>query len=100
MGIRTRSEQKMTTYTLALLPDLLLATCPDGDNIEHAVNIEMHKIQVPTMVYETVSGCTLTDEEPEDQSHIVWRSGDAGYIYDETGRIWVWATKPYFDRFP
>lgn len=91
----------MTTYTLAILPDLLLATCQDGDNIEHAVNIEMHKIgesQAPE--YQTISGCTLTDEEPEDRSHIVWRSGDAGYIYDETGRIWEWATKPYFDRFP
>ena len=79
----------MTTYTLAIGADMLLATVPDGGDIVSEIAKDMDT--PPEYILHT--GCILTDAEPADDSTIVWESGNEGWIFDETGRDWRFAVK-------
>lgn len=83
----------MTTYTLALGHSLLLATVPDGGDVSEQIAEEERKAGGDSLEYECISGCTLTDDKPEDTDTIVWHSGNEGWIIDETGRDWKYAVR-------
>ena len=54
----------MTTYTLAIGADMLLATVPDGDDIHAAVQAMIDNNQVDAGTrYDVIPGCVLTDME-------------------------------------
>jgi hypothetical protein len=89
-----RPEVAAGTYTLAIGGDMLLATVPDGGDIEGAVAREMQMAGARSIPdHETITGCILTDDEPEDADRIVWHSGNAGWIADETDRVWRFAIR-------
>jgi hypothetical protein len=54
------------TYTLAIGADMLLATVPDGGDIAASVQASMASIH-GDIEFDTFSGCTLTDDEPDDR---------------------------------
>jgi hypothetical protein len=87
----------MTTYTLAIADIMLLATVPDDAGIAGAVAKEVEDNGLDRhhgpIEYKAISGCTLTDDEPEDSDTIVWHSGNGGWIIDETGRDWRFAVR-------
>lgn len=82
----------MTTYTIALLNDMLMATVVDGSDIEKAVNDEISKIgSVEDDSYrgafskcEIITGVTLANSEPE-TGEVVYSGTDAGWLEDENG---------------
>ena len=89
----------MTTYTLAIGADMLLATVPDGDDIHAAVKAECAGHIDITDIRDNltiVRGCTLTDSNDYDPEYhdLIWSSGDSGWIFDETGADWRYAIKP------
>ena len=81
------------TYTLALGADMLLATVPDGADIEDAVRLEADQSGFEAPEFQAVEGCILTDDEPEDPDSIVWVSGNCGWIMDDAGRVWRFAIR-------
>jgi hypothetical protein len=84
----------MTTYTLAIGDGLLLATVPDGADIDAAVETECNLARIKPPKYETIEGCTLTDElsdELVDEIELVWASGSCGWLMDEIGNTWRYA---------
>lgn len=81
------------TYTLAIGGDMLLATVPDGGDIAAAVTAEAAKSGFIPPAYEVEPGCTLTDEEPDGGATVVWASGNAGWVIDETGVDWKFAIR-------
>jgi len=86
----------MTTYTLAIGADMLLATVPDGDDIHAAVQalIDDNQIEADTK-YDVIPGCVLTDMEFDEEHYdYIWRSGHGGFLMDETGADWRYAVKP------
>jgi hypothetical protein len=45
-----------------------------------------------TTPYDIIRGCTLTDQEmDEDAYDVVWKSGNEGWLTDETGSDWLFA---------
>lgn len=87
----------MTTYTIAIGADMLLATVPDGDDIHAAVQAWADETGFDmTTPFDIVPGCTLTDSDEFDGEHYdyVWKSGDSGWLMDETGADWRYAVKP------
>lgn len=72
------------TYTVAYLPEVLLAIIPDGHDIEAALAEEEEqageKFDRDEVVIE--SGLVLTDE-PENTDNVIWRGHSAGWITDE-----------------
>jgi hypothetical protein len=86
----------MTTYTLAIGADMLLATVPDGDDIHAAVQalIDENQIEAGTR-YDVIPGCVLTDMEFDEEYYdYIWKSGNSGWLMDETGADWRYAVKP------
>ncbi len=84
----------MTTYTLAITDRMLLATVPDGDDIAAAVAAEIKIARVRDLVtYKVVTGCTLTDDPPEQEDMIIWHSGNGGWLMDETDQVWTYAVR-------
>jgi hypothetical protein len=90
----------MTTYTLAITTDydlpMLLASCPDSDDIDAAVQKEHAWGHDPEdePAWRSIDGVTLTDDEPEDESRIVWGpSPERGWLIDENGRTWRYAVR-------
>ena len=73
------------TYTLAIGADMLLATVPDGSDIEAAVLAECAKSGIADIPsYDTECGVILVDD-PVDDAEIVWHSGNSGWLFDSTG---------------
>ena len=83
----------MTTYTIAIGADMLLATVPDGCDIHAAVKTWADESGFDmTTPYDIIRYCTLTDQEmDEDAYDVVWKSGNAGWLTDETGSDWLFA---------
>lgn len=88
----------MNTYTIAFTtpsPDgscLLLATVLDGTDIAAAVKHEIETAGLnEDLIYETQSGLILTDAEPDDESRIIWRGHDCGWLMDENDVTWNFA---------
>jgi len=86
----------MTTYTLAIGADMLLATVPDGDDIHAAVQAWADETGFDmTTPYDVIPGCALTDTDFDEEHYdYVWKSGDSGWLMDETGADWRYAIKP------
>lgn len=80
----------MTTYTLAIGADMLLATVPDGGDIASAVQAEAIKARIDAPPYDAFSGCTLTNIYLPDHD-LIWHSGNSGFITDENGVDWLYA---------
>ena len=81
-------------YTLAIGADMLIATVPDGEDIHAAVSREAADNNLGgDLAYQTIDGCTLTDEDVDAGSGVVlvWQSGNDGWICDETGKDWRFA---------
>ncbi len=93
----------MTTYTIATtIPTsddgvcLLLATVPDGDNIDAAAADEIATGGLDEhgpCEYEITTGLVLTDDEPEDDTRVIWSGHSCGLLIDETGRTWEFALR-------
>jgi hypothetical protein len=89
----------MTTYTIAFTKpasdgsSLLLATVPDGGDIEAAAAAEIADARLEHVEYVTKRGLTLTDAEPEDENRIVWQGYDRGWLVDETGATFYYAVR-------
>lgn len=81
----------MTTYTLAIGADVLLATARDGADVRAIVAADPNARYVGN--YDTIAGCTLTDAEPSATDEVVWHSGDGGWIFDENGYSWRFAVR-------
>ena len=87
----------MTTYTIIIGDDMLLATVPDGDDIKAALaDAAAHYGFTVPEHYDVTPGCTLTDAEDFDPDFhdYVWKSGGSGWLIDETGADWRYAIKP------
>jgi hypothetical protein len=90
----------MTTYTIALTTQyrdtMLLASCPDGDDIAAAVAREhAWERDEAEPAWRAVSGLTFTDDAPEDEDKIVWGpSPERGWLIDENGRTYAYAVAP------
>src|SRR4051794_37747614 len=97
----------MTTYTIAIDENagLLVACGPDGNktNLQHEINeyleerrrfldCEPDSSQSQPAV-STVSGLTLSDDEPEDENRIVWRGHDLGWLTDANGTPYKYAIR-------
>ncbi len=80
-------------YTLAIAGDMLLATVIDGGDIEAAVATECAMAGIEPLEYRTIHNCLLTDDYPEDSDAIVWRSGNCGWLIDESGCGWRFAVR-------
>ena len=83
----------MTTYTLVFCNDLLLvATVPDGGDIEAAVKAEEKNGNVEfnedDLTY--YKGVTLTDD-PEDDDEIIYSGTSCGWLIDEAGTAYEYA---------
>ena len=80
----------MTTYTIATIDDMLIATVPDGEDIAAAVRAyEETYMDEPGKHFEDYDvqrGLTLTDESPEDSDQMVWdaHTGVGGFLMVET----------------
>ena len=85
----------MTTYTVAISDTCLLATVPDRGDIAAAVRAEarLGRFEDDIPVYVVTTGLTLTNDEPEDSDTIVWHSGNGGFLTDEHGADWNYATR-------
>lgn len=74
----------MTTYTIAFTGDMLIATVPDGANIDAAVREYEAEVGGDCVIsdYETEEGLTLTDDEPDDRDRIIWnaKGGHGGFL--------------------
>ena len=62
-------------FTIAIGADMLLATVPDGGDIDTAARADGY-----TGEYETIAGLTLSDELPEGAA-AVWISGNSGWLF-------------------
>jgi hypothetical protein len=83
----------MTTYTIAIGADMLLATVPEGADIHAAVLAasEHDGFKVPEN-YDVIRHCTLTDEPLDEEFYdVAWKSGNSGWLIDETGADWRFA---------
>jgi hypothetical protein len=86
----------VTTYTIAYNV-LLFACVPDGD--ADALERELRECEEMSILHPSrekltiVSGLTLTDEEPEDESRIVWRGHDLGWLTDKHGTAYDYAIR-------
>ena len=69
------------TFTIALGANgnMLLATVPDGGDIDAAVRNEPYEGE-----YEIITGLTLSDELPEGVDW-VWKSGNSGWLFLPNG---------------
>jgi hypothetical protein len=84
----------MTTYTLIIAENYLLTTIPDGSDIEAAIEAAVADARIEREDrYDVVPGCVLTDDEPEDDAAIAWRSGGNGWTMDESGQDWRFAVR-------
>jgi hypothetical protein len=72
-------------YTLAIGADMLLATVVEGADIDAAVLREatLGRFQDAIPHYQCFHNCVLLDE-PNDLAHLIWESGNGGWIFDET----------------
>ncbi len=83
----------MTTYTIAIGADMLLATVPDGEDIHAAVERFAEETgYTMTTPFDVIRHCTLTDERLDEEFYdIAWKSGNSGWLIDETGSTWLYA---------
>jgi hypothetical protein len=90
--IKSRTSD-MTTYTIAIGADMLLATVPEGDDIHAAIKTWADETGFDLATpYDVIRHCTLTDQEmDEDFYDVVWKSGNSGFLMDETGSTWTYA---------
>ena len=92
----------MTSYTIATFHGKLIATVPDGQELEPAIKREEEASGVEFNredVY-SYSGMTLTDETLDDDA-VFWSGHKAGSATDETGRTYHYAVRrtPANDEF-
>jgi hypothetical protein len=78
----------MKTYTIALWYDLLIATVPDGADMDAAVAAERERAAIPEMTATSVyKGLVLTND-PLEGDEVVYSGTRNGCLFDE-------ASKPY-----
>jgi hypothetical protein len=75
----------MTTYTIAIGSDMILATVPDGGDIATAASVDGY-----TGEYEVITGLTLSDALPEG-ADAVWVSGNGGWLFLPNGNTATFA---------
>lgn len=92
----------MTTYTIAMTKpasdgsSLLIATAPDGADIDAAARKEIDDNGLNAegpVEYVTISGLILTNAEPADEDSIVWKGHSCGWLIDETGQTYEFAVR-------
>jgi hypothetical protein len=86
----------MTTYTIALAGDMLVACVPDGDTNQLLIEAAEAELAPGTEVSLRV-GLELTNELPEDDSRVVYIGGHQGWLSDgphATGIVYKYAVLP------
>ena len=81
------------TYTIALLGEhgLLVACQPDGarEALQHEIDVARAEIRDSVERCDSgmkiIAGCTLTDDEPDDEDTIVYRGHQMGWLTDSDG---------------
>jgi hypothetical protein len=86
-------------YTIVIdrAAGLLAACVPDGNGEAQTKEVEDYLDQSSEdhdPLFETIAGLMLTDDEPEDESRIVWRGHDCGWLTDTTGAAYKYAVRP------
>ena len=84
----------MTTYTIATFHGKLIATVPDGQELEPAIKREEEAsgVEFDRQDVYTYSGMTLTDEALDGDA-VFWSGHKAGSATDETGRTYHYAVR-------
>ncbi len=82
----------MTTYTVATVNGMIVATVPDGEDIAAAVAAEAKNIGSEFGEYAVETGLTLTDTLGEDEEWEL-KSGTEGWLIDESGKDWAYAVR-------
>jgi hypothetical protein len=80
----------MTTYTIATINGMLIASIPDGGDIEAAIQAfeaDAWGEEVDRKSVRITSGCTLTDDV-KDGDEVVYRGTTYGHLMDEKGRTY------------
>lgn len=75
----------MTTYTIAMDGDMLIACIPDGEDLDAAILMQTDAADCPLTASAVYTGLTLTDDEPEDRSRIVYSGHEMGWLTEEDG---------------
>lgn len=86
------SANLWTNYTLAIGAD----TCCWQCSLTVATSMQRLRRKVggdPEIETKIVTGCTLTDDGPDDNYTIIWHSGNCGWIIDENNRTWRYVVK-------
>jgi hypothetical protein len=103
----------MTTYTLVIATSpsttLLIGSPVDGDQagVDQAIAGHREMEREDRMGYdnddehrdtagadiELIPGCTLTDDEPEDEDRIMWQGHEYGWLIDENGNPYKYAIR-------
>ena len=100
----------MTTYTIAYTKpesdggiSRLIATVPERGDVYATVKAAVRQEQLdlidesgkaPAIAWDAVSGLVLTDDEPPDESRIIWQGQDRGWLMDENGKTYQYAVRP------
>ena len=87
----------MATYTIATIDAMLIATVPDGEDIDADVQsyAAEARLDAPIEGYHIERGLTLVDEDPEDTDRIVWdaKGGHGGFLMDENETTFNYAIR-------
>lgn len=84
----------MSTYTIALAGDLLIACVPEGGDIDAAIKAgsDAAGIDIAADDLTFVSGVTLTDQV-EDGDKVIYSGFSCGWLLDMDGKAYEYAVK-------
>ena len=83
----------MTTYTIVFWNDLLVATVPDGGDIDAAVSAEAERSGCPEMEATSIeSGLTLTNDVI-DGDEVMYSGVALGWLENERGENFRYAVR-------
>jgi len=92
-GAHHERENEMTTYTIAMIGDMLAATAVDGDDAMMADRLADTMTQVSdgdSTDVEYITGLTLyttTDDAETDGAEIIYSGNDMGWLQDASGKM-------------
>jgi hypothetical protein len=85
-------------YTIAIdtAADLLAACVPDGNKwllVRETNEYTQQSSPDHTPTFQIIPGLVLTDEEPADETRIVWRGHERGWLTNTDGETFQYAIR-------